>query len=178
MAGSRYFGIAAEFETPEALIAAVRRAREAGYSKMDAYTPFPVHGLSDELRFRDERVPIFMFLGACVGALSGFFLQTYTNAYDYPFNVGGRPLVAYAAWVPITFECTILFSALTGVFSMIIMNGLPKPYDPMFNIANFARASQDRFFLCIEAKDPNFAVEDTTKFMENLGAVSVEAVPR
>jgi len=155
----------------------VRRAREAGYSRMDAYTPFPVHGLSDELRFRDERVPIFMFLGAVTGALSGFFLQTYTNAWDYPFNVGGKPLISYPAWVPITFECTILFSALTGVVSMIMLNGLPQPYDPMFNIKSFARASQDRFFLCIEAKDPNFNVEETTKFMENLGAVSVEAVP-
>lgn len=178
MATSRYFGIAAEFESPDDLLVAVRRAREAGYSRMDAYTPFPVHGLSDELRFRDERVPIFMFLGAVAGALTGFFLQTYTNAWDYPFNVGGRPLIAYAAWVPVTFECTILFSALTGVFSMIIMNGLPRPYDPMFNIPNFARASQDRFFLCIESKDPNFAVDDTTKFMENLGALSVEAVPK
>ena len=178
MATGRYFGVAAEFETPEALMIAVRKAREAGYSRMDAYTPFPVHGLSDELHFRDERVPIMMFLGAVAGALFGFFLQTYTNAWDYPFNVGGKPLISYVNWVPITFECTVLFSALTGVFSMIIMNGLPQPYDPMFNIANFARASQDRFFLCIEARDPNFSVDDTTSFMENLGAVSVEAVPR
>ena len=178
MSRGRYHGIAAEFETPEALISAVRRSREAGYSKMDAYTPFPVHGLSDELRFRDERVPIFMFLGGVTGAIFGFFLQTYTNAWDYPFNVGGKPLIAYPAWVPITFECTVLFSALTGLVSMIFLNGLPQPYDPMFNLSNFARASQDRFFLCIEAKDPNFNVDETTQFMENLGAVSVEAVPR
>ena len=178
MATPRYFGIAAEFESPDELLAAVRRTREAGYSRMDAYTPFPIHGLTDEMNFRDERVPLFMFLGGLIGAISGFFLQTYTNVWDYPFNVGGKPMIGYPAWVPITFECTILFSALTGVVSMIMMNGLPKPYDPMFNIPNFSRASQDRFFLCIEARDPNFNVEEVTKFMEGLGAASVEAVPK
>ena len=178
MAKPRYYGIAAEFETPEDLMLAVERSREAGYSRMDAYTPFPVHGLTDAMRFRDERVPIFMFLGGLIGGISGFFLQTYTNAWDYPFNVGGKPLIGYPAWVPITFECTILFSALTGVVSMIMMNGLPKPYDPMFNIPNFSRASQDRFFLCIEARDPNFNVEEVTTFLESLSPASVEAVPR
>jgi hypothetical protein len=177
-AKGRYFGIAAQFESPEELMAAVRKTREAGYTRMDAYTPFPLHGLTEEMRFRDERVPIFMFLGGLIGGISGFFLQTYTNAWDYPFNVGGRPLIGYPAWVPITFECTILFSALTGVLSMIMLNGLPQPYDPMFNIPSFARASQDRFFLCIEARDPNFKVEEVTAFMEGLGAESVEAVPR
>lgn len=178
MAKPHYYGVAAEFESPDDLMTAVRRTREAGYSRMDAYTPFPIHGLTDEMHFRDERVPIFMFLGGLIGGISGFFLQTYTNAWDYPFNVGGKPLIGYPAWVPITFECTILFSALTGVLSMIILNGLPKPYDPMFNIASFARASQDRFFLCIEACDPNFNVEEVTKFLEGLGPASVEAVPR
>src|SRR4051794_2892547 len=113
-----YYGIVAAFDNPDALITATRRAREAGYSKMDAYTPFPVHGLSEELHFRDEKVPILMFLGGVVGALSGFFLQTYTNAWDYPFNVGGKPLISYPAWVPVTFECTVLFSALTGAIAM------------------------------------------------------------
>ena len=178
MAKPRYYGIAAQFETPEDLMSAVRRAREAGYSRMDAYTPFPVHGLTDAMKFRDERVPIFMFLGGLTGALFGFFLQTYTNVWDYPFNVGGKPLISYVNWVPVTFECTVLFSALTGLVSMIMLNGLPKPYDPMFNIASFSRASQDRFFLCIEAVDPNFNVDDVTNFLEGLGAMTVEAVPR
>ena len=178
MATPHYYGIAAEFESPEDLMSAVERTREAGYSRMDAYTPFPVHGLSDAMRFRDERVPICMFLGGLTGALFGLFLQIYTNAWDYPFNVGGRPLISWVNCVPITFECTVLFSALTGLVSMIMMNGLPKPYDPMFNIPGFARASQDRFFLCIEARDPNFNVEDVTAFLESLGPLSVEAVPR
>ena len=178
MATPRYFGVAAEFETPEDLMSAVKRTREAGYSRMDAYTPFPIHGLTDAMKFRDERVPLLMFLGGLVGGLSGFFLQTYTNVWDYPFNVGGKPMIGYPAWVPITFECTVLFSALTGVLSMIILNGLPKPYDPMFNLPGFARASQDRFFLCIEARDPNFNVEEVTTFLESLGAESVEAVPK
>lgn len=176
--GKRWFGIAAEFESPEDLMAAVRRTREAGYVRMDAYTPFPIHGLTEEMHFRDERVPILMFLGGLAGALFGFFLQTYTNAWDYPFNVGGKPLIGYPAWVPITFECTVLFSALTGLVSMIMLNGLPQPYDPMFNMPSFARASQDRFILCIEARDPNFNVEETTQFMEKLGALNVEAVPK
>lgn len=175
---SGYHGIVASFDNADALIAATRKAREAGYSRMDAYTPFPVHGLSDELHFRDEKVPILMFLGGLVGAISGFFLQTYTNAWDYPFNVGGKPLISYAAWVPVTFECTILFSALTGAISMFALNGLPKPYDPMFNLPEFARASQDRFFLCIEARDPNFSVEETTRFMEALSPLTVEAVQK
>ena len=178
MATPRYFGIAAEFESPEELMTAVTKTREAGYSRMDAYTPFPIHGLTDAMKFRDERVPIFMFLGGLVGGLSGFFLQTYTNAWDYPFNVGGKPLIGYPAWVPITFECTVLFSALTGLVSMVMLNGLPKPYDPMFNIPNFSRASQDRFFLCIEARDPNFSVDEVTRFLESMKPVSVEAVPR
>lgn len=173
-----YYGIAAEFENPDQLLHAARRAKEAGYSRMDTYSPIPIHGMSDVIGFRDERVPLFMFLGGVVGAFSGFFLQTYTNVWDYPFQVGGKPLIGYPAWVPVTFECTVLFSALTGVFSMILLNGLPKPYDPMFNMASFARASQDRFFLCIEAKDPNFSLTDTMRFMENLGAVNVEAVQR
>jgi hypothetical protein len=173
-----YFGIAAEFEEPEALLQAARRAREAGYKRMDAYTPFPVHGLSDEIGFRDERVPVIMFLGGLVGALSGFFLQTYTNVWDYPFQVGGKPLIGYPAWVPVTFECTILFSALSGAIGMIMLNGLPRPYDPMFNMPSFARASQDRFFLCIESRDPNFSLEETMRFLEGTGAVNVEAVPR
>jgi len=178
VSGSRYYGIAAEFKSPEDLMSAIRRSREAGYSRMDAYTPFPVHGLSEELRFRDERVPIFMFLGGLTGGLFGFFLQTYTNVWDYPFNVGGKPLLSYVNWVPITFECTVLFSALTGLVSMVMLNGLPKPYDPMFNIPNFSRASQDRFFLCIEARDPNFSVDEVTRFLESLGADEVQAVPR
>lgn len=173
---SRFFGVAAEFETPEALVAAAKRTREAGYTKVDAYTPFPIHGLSDLLDFRDERVPIMMFIGGAIGAFLGFLLQVWTNAIDYPVNVGGKPLIGYPAFIPVTFECTVLLSALTGAIGMFALNGLPRPYDPMFNMKGFERASQDRFFLCVESDDPNFNIEEITNLLESTGSTNVEAV--
>lgn len=172
----RYHGVTAEFEQAEQLLIAAKKAREAGYTKIEAYSPFPVHGLSDNIGFRDERVPVFMFIGGAIGAITGMGLQIFTNAIDYPINVGGKPLISYAAFIPVTFECTILFASLTGAIGMFAMNGLPKPYDPMFNAPNFERASQDRFFLTIEATDPNFDMDKATEFLNTLEPVNVAAV--
>lgn len=172
------FGVAASFDNPEDLLVAAEKAREAGYTKMDAYTPFPVHGLADAIGFRDNRVPWIIFIGGVLGAIGGYGLQYYVSVIDYPMNVGGRELNSWPQFIPVTFECTILFAALGAVFGMLALNGFPKPYDPMFNAPGFERASQDRFFLCIESDDPRFDPNDTMKFMQTLNAEQVTEVAR
>ena len=172
------FGVAASFDNPEDLLVAAHRAREAGYTKMDAYTPFPVHGLPDAIGFHDNRVPWIIFFCGLAGALGGYALQYYVSVIDYPLNVGGRPLHSWPTFIPVTFECTILLAALGAVFGMLGLNGFPKPYDPMFNAPGFERVSQDRFFLCIEADDPKFDVQEITRLMQSLNAEAVSEVPR
>jgi hypothetical protein len=162
------WGLMVEFERPADLVDAARRAREAGYRRMDAYSPMPVHGLDDAMEIHERRVPLLVLGGALTGALSGLALQYWTNAVDYPLNVGGRPLFSWPMAVPIIFEMTILFAALTAVFGMLALNGLPRPYHPVFNVPRFALASRNRFFLCIEARDPKFDLNDTRKFLESL----------
>jgi len=161
-------GLVAEFDTPEDLIDAARQARDAGYKKMDAYAPFPVHGLSNALGIRDKSIPIIMLLGGFLGCASGFALVYYCVVLAYPLNIGGRPLFPWPFYIPVTFEVTVLFSALSGVFSMILLNGLPMPYHPIFNAPGFERATSDRFFLCIEEKDPHFDRAETERFLLNL----------
>jgi hypothetical protein len=174
--GPKPFGVVAEFDDPDTLVAAAEKAREAGYKRMDAYTPFPIHGLSEILHFRDERVPVLMLLGGIAGGFFGFLLQAYTSAVDLPTNVGGKPMVSVPAFIPVTFETTVLFSAITGVVSMLFLNGFPKPYDPVFNAPNFERASQDRFFLAVEAHDPNYDPDEIIKFFEGVGAEQASEV--
>lgn len=170
------FGITAEFEDAPHIIAAANKTREAGYKKIDAYVPFPVEGLSDALGQRDHYVIHIMLAGGFIGALTGFGLQYWTTLLEYPLNIGGRPLYAWPSWIPITFECTVLFAALSGIFGMFAINGLPEPYHPMFDAPNFDRASNDRFFLTIEAHDPKFDREKTRQFLESLGALNVAEV--
>ena len=175
---SPIYGVAAEYDSPEALIAATNRARKAGYVKMDAYTPFPIEGLSDALGIKDKWVIILMLLGGFVGCINGWLLQYWGSVASYPLNIGGRPIISWPQMVVIMFEATILTSALTGVFSMIILNGLPEPYHPMFGVPNFDRASQDRFFLCIEETDAKFDVQAITSFLQGTGALSVAEVAK
>jgi hypothetical protein len=168
--------LVAEFDSVEDLTHAAEAARKAGFKKMDAYSPFPIHGLSEAIGFRDVKVPFMVFCGGLFGALAGYSLQYYVHVFDYPLNVGGKPLNSIPAMVPITFESTILCSALTAFFGMLATNGLPKPYHPIFNTPRFERASQDRFFLAIEATDPNYDPVRTRQFLLELNPLNVEEV--
>jgi hypothetical protein len=165
-AAERLHGVMAEFETPEALIDAAKAAHSAGYRKMDAYTPFPVEGLSDALGHRDLLVPLIMLTCGLLGGLGGFLFLSWVSAVDYPLNVGGRPALSWPSFVPITFEFTVLSAALSGVFGMFIVNGLPEPYHPVFDVPGFDRASSSTFFLCIEATDPKFDRDTARRLLE------------
>lgn len=170
------YALVAEFDTADDLIEAANAVREAGYTHVDAYTPFPVHGLSEAIGFKDQRIPWFIFCGGMLGALAGYTLQWYTAVIDYPLNVGGKPLNSLPAFFPVTFECTILFSALTAVFGTFALCGLPKPYHSIFNTPNFDRATQDRFFLEVGVSDPKFSFTGTRELLEAQPALAVNEV--
>jgi hypothetical protein len=166
----------AEFDSPEQLLDAARRARAEGYRNMDAYTPLPIEGLSEAVGFEHTRLPLIVLLGGLAGCVGGFLMQYYLSAIDYPLNVGGRPLNSWPSFIPITFELTILCAALSAVVGMIVLNGLPMPYHPVFNVPRFAAASHNRFFLCIETADPKFDRMNTWMFLQSLGAAEVSEV--
>jgi hypothetical protein len=170
------YGMLAEFDNPDELLQAVRRARAAGYRKMDAYTPFPVEHLSEELGFNNTALPLLVFIGGLAGCVGGFALQYWISAIDYPLNIGGRPLNSWPSFIPVTFELTILVAALSAVLGMLALNRLPMPYHPLFNSPRFALASRNRFFLCIESVDRNFNREETAKFLSELKPKGVSEV--
>ena len=172
----RSYGVVAEFDTPEQLVTAARKTREAGYKRIEAYSPFPIHGLSDATGFSDERVPWIVFLSGMVGGTCGYLLQYYTATIDYPLNVGGKPFNSIPMFFPVTYELTILFSVFGAFFGMLMLNKLPQPYHGSFNTPNFERASQDKFFLAVESDDAQFDEVETQKFMESLNAVNVSLV--
>ena len=173
----KIYGLLAEFDDPEDLIAAAKRAHAEGYRHMDAYTPFPVHGLSDAVGFRRTKLPLIVLIGGITGCVSGFAMQYIANVWHYPINIGGRPLNSWPAFIIPTFEMTILFSAFAAVLGMLALNGLPQPYHPLFNVPAFELASRSHFFLCIEATDPKFDLEGGRRFMETLRPRSVSVVP-
>ena len=170
------YGLMAEFDNPHDLLTAVQQARADGYRRMDAYTPFPVEGLAEAFAFRRTWVPFITLLGGLAGAIGGYLLQYYLMAVDYPINVGGRPLNSWPSFIPVTFELTVLLAALAAVLGMLALSGLPTPYHPVFNVPRFALATRDRFFLCIEATDPQFDSEATKHFLERSGAREVVEV--
>jgi Protein of unknown function (DUF3341) len=170
------YGLMAEFDTPEALREAAQRTHDAGYRRMDAYSPFPVDGLAEAVGFRHTHLPLIVLIGGILGGVGGFLLQYWISVIDYPLNVGGKPYNSWPAFIPVTFETTVLAAALTAVLAMLALNGLPMPYHPVFNVDRFALASRDQFFLCIEATDPNFDNENTRRFLEGLAPRAVSVV--
>src|ERR1700720_2633 len=168
-AKSSVYGVMAEFDDPNALVVATRRAYLEGYRRMDAYSPFPIEELHDALGSRHTRLPLIVLIGGLVGCIGGYGLQYWVSALAYPINIGGKPLHSWPAFIPVTFECTILVAALSAVFGMLALNGLPMPYHPVFNVSRFALASRKRFFLCIEARDARFDLEKTRAFLQTLG---------
>lgn len=176
MTTKQLYGVVAEFETAQELLDATAKARQAGFTRIDAYSPLPIHGMEEAIGQRYTRLPIIVFLGGLTGGLFGFFLQYWTAVIDYPILVGGKPFNSWPAFIPITFECTILFSAFTAVVAMLAMNGLPRPNHPVFETPSFDRASQDRFFLAIEAEDPKFDRASARAFLEELSPHAVSEV--
>ena len=174
--GGGLYGLMAEFESPGELLNAARRAREEGFVRMDAYTPYPMHELTEALGIRPTKLPWVVLAGGIIGCAAALGMMWFSATIHYPLNVGGRPLASWPMFIPITFELTVLFASLFAVFGMLGMNGLPMPYHPVFNAPRFALASRDRFFLCIEARDPRFDLERTSRFLANLGARVVSEV--
>jgi hypothetical protein len=173
---SAIHGLMAEFEDPNTLVAAAHRAYHEGYRCMDAYTPFPIEELHEALGMHHTRLPLIVLIGGLLGGIGGYTLQYWVSAVAYPLNIGGKPYHSWPAFIPVTFECTILAAALSAVLGMLALNRLPMPYHPVFNVARFALASRNRFFLCIETSDPKFDLEGTRAFLETLGPREVTTV--
>jgi hypothetical protein len=173
---SHIYGVMGEFETAEQLIQAAKKTREAGYRHVDAYAPYPVEGLSEALRLHRSWVPFITLLGGLTGGLGGFGLQYWAAAITYPLNIGGRPLNSWPAFIPVTFELTVLGASLSAVLGMLALNRLPQPHHPVFNVKRITHASSDRFFLCIQARDEKFDLADTARFFQALDAHHVSEV--
>jgi hypothetical protein len=170
------YGLMAEFDTSTALVEAAHRAHHEGYRQMDAYSPVPIEELHDALHMHDNRLPKIVLAGGIFGAMAGYGLQYFVSVIAYPMNIGGRPLHSWPSFIPVTFETTILAAALSAVLGMLALNGLPQPFHPVFNVPRFALASRNRFFLCIEARDPKFDTDRTRQFLQSLGAREVTTV--
>lgn len=169
----RFYGLLAEFVSPQELLDAAKRVRAEGYREVDAYTPFPIEEVSEALGCKPSPLPKIVFVGGVTGCICGYLLQYWTMAVDYPLNIGGRPLNSWPSFIPITFEMTILFAALSTVLGMFALNKLPMPYHPVFNEPRFALASRDRYFLSIRALDPKFDRQRTRELLLSLHASGV-----
>ncbi len=173
---SKTYGIVADFATPEALLTAIRGVREHGYSKLDACTPFPIHGIDDALGEKPSRLGFLVIGGGIAGFLAAVLMQWWTGAVDYPLVIGGKPLFAFEPSIPIMFELTVLFAAFAAVFGMFALNGLPRFYHPVFNYSRISGATNDRFLLVIDAADPQFRGEATGELLRSLGSEHTEVI--
>jgi hypothetical protein len=169
----KLYGIMAEFDTATELVDAAVKIRDAGFTKTDAFSPFPLHEIDEALGIKRSILPVLVFFGGVAGLLGGLGLQVFVHYIDYPLNVGGRPYLSWPSFVPATYELTILLAGFTAVFGMLFLNGLPKPYHPVFNVPRFALATREKFFLLIEAADPKYDHDETKSFMESLGPQEV-----
>ncbi len=176
MKSSVIYGLMAEFDDPTSLVTATERAHHEGYRNMDAYSPFPIEELHEALGSKHTRLPLIVLIGGLIGCIGGYTLEYWSSVIAYPLNIGGKPLHSWPAFIPVTFECTILAAALSCVLGMLALNGLPMPYHPVFSVPRFALASRNRFFLCIESKDPKFDIEGTRRFLETLNPREVTTV--
>ena len=167
------YGVLAEFDSAERLVEAAKQARRAGYTHLDAFSPLPVEGLAEALGRRNTRMPLVFLLGGLAGGATGYGVQWFSAAVDYPFNVGGRPFHSWPMFIPITFELTVLCAALGGVFAMLLRNGLPRLHHPLFQVPGFERASLDRFFLCVEAADPLWRDREASRFLGTLRPLNI-----
>lgn len=170
------YGVMAEFENPTDLVAAARKVYSLGYRRINGYSPYPIEELSEAIGFTHTRLPLIVFIGGLLGGLGGFFMQYWMAAMDYPINVGGKPTNSWPAFIPITFEMTVLCAAFAAVLGMLVLNKLPQPYHPVFNVPSFAFATRDRFFLAVEANDPIFDHAKVVDLLKSLGAVEVTDV--
>lgn len=170
------YGLMAEFESPDELVAAIHKLREKGYKRLEAYTPFPIEEVWEALGFHHNRLPLIVLIGGILGGLGGYFLQYFTSVMAYPLNIGGRPFHSWPAFIPVTFETTVLGAALSAVLGMLALNGLPMPHHPVFNVPRFALATKDRFFLCIEAGDPNYDIDTTRRLLDSMAPRQVSEV--
>jgi hypothetical protein len=177
MKRERIYGIMAEFDSPQALVDAAKRTHEAGYQKIDAYSPFPIEGLAEEIGFHHNAVPLVVLIGGITGGLTGYLMQWWMSAVSYPLNVGGKPPHSWPAFIVITFEMTVLFAGLSAVLGMLALNGLPMPYHPVFHVPRFALASKDRFFLIVFSSDKKYDPKTTRSFLEDLHPRSISEVP-
>ena len=171
------YGVMAEFASPEKLLEATKRARAAGYRRVEAYSPFPVEGLAEATGMRRNWVPAIVLAGGLAGGLGGYFMQWYSAVISYPINSGGKPLHSWPEFIPVTFETTVLVAALAGVAGMLLLNGLPKLYHPVFNVPQFDLASRNRFFLCLRSGEPEFSVDSARRFLDVLEPIGVWEVP-
>ena len=171
------YGLMAEFDSARDLIDAARQTHDAGYKKIDAYSPFPIEEVAEAIGFHKNGVPLVTLIGGIIGGLTGYLLQYWVAVINYPTNVGGRPFHSWPSFIIITFELTILFGGISAVFGMLALNGLPRPHHPLFNVHRFVKhATSDRFFLCIEARDPKFHLSDSIHFLKGLNPSHINEV--